>query len=81
MIVRDNIFGIEPVAHRDEDYKHLTHEEIYEVIEDLMELKPADDLAGIQFHGPNPRRVDVAAKCLAVWEDKDLYEYMNKEYD
>ena len=81
MIVKDNIFGIEPVVHRNEDYKHLTHDEIYEVIETLMHLNPADDLAGIQFHGPNPRRVDVAAKCLAVWEDRDLYEYINKEYE
>ena len=79
MMYKDDIFGIEPVIDRGEEYEPLTYVEIYKVLEDIMDLDPAEDLYGIQVHGPNPRRVDVAAKCRGVWEDKDLYQYMNKE--
>ena len=47
----------------------LKEDELYEVIEELMELDPAMDLEGIQVHGPNLKRVDVITADLEVWTD------------
>ena len=78
--MKEDIFGIEPVIHSG-DFVPLKYEDIYKVIETVMGLDPAVDLEGIQIHGPNPRRVDVLTKTNAVWYDKNLFDYMNLEYE
>ena len=67
----DKVFGIEVVEPPPQPGKQdvLKEDELYEVIEELMELDPAMDLEGIQVHGPNLKRVDVITADLEVWTD------------
>ena len=81
MTERLNIFGIEPVIADGAPFVPLSLEDIYNVIETLMGLDPAEDLEGMQRHGPNSRRVDVATKTCFIWEDKELFDFINEEYE
>ena len=76
----DKVFGIEVVEPLDESGDQFVMEdhEIYEVIEDIMHIDPSEDLDGIQIHGPKLKRVDVITKDLKVWDDKDLYEFLDE---
>ena len=71
----DKVFGIEVVEPPPQPGKQdvLKEDELYEVIEELMELDPAMDLEGIQVHGPNLKRVDVITQDLEVWTDIKIY--------
>ena len=82
MAMADNVFGIELMVPRGQrNYTPLDEHDVYQVLEEMMKLDPEEDLETIQMHSPNLRRVDVCTKCLAVWEEKDLYDFMDKQYE
>lgn len=76
----DNIFGIELVVKEGERYVPLSESDVYHVLETILNLEPEEDVCTIQMHSPNPRRVDIRTKCLAVWSDRDIYSFIDKQY-
>ena len=75
----EKVFGIEFIVPRGQrNYTPLDENDVYQVLEEMMKLDPVEDLETIQMHSPNLRRVDVSTKCLAVWDEKDLYDFMSK---
>ena len=81
MHFREQIFGLEPVIAHGHRYEPLDNDDVYQIIEIVMGLDPAVDLEGIQFHGPNPRRIDIATKSEHVWVNKDLFRFMNDSFE
>ena len=80
-MLKEIIFGLEPVIARGRPFVPLSYEEVYRVLETAMGLVPASDIEGIQFHGPNPRRIDVLPRNHEVWIEKDLFQHMNQSYE
>ena len=77
----DNVFGIEIVGVKSPQVMRLGEGDIYHVLETIMGLVPEEDVDVIQMLSPHPRRVDVSTKCLAVWSDRDLFQFMDKQYE
>ena len=80
----DLIFGIELISPRSQPGEppiRLGESDIYEVLETKLGLKPEEDVSVIQMLSPHPRRVDVTLKCLAVWSDRELHQFMDLHYE
>ena len=77
----DQIFGIEQVVRGGQQYTPLNESDVYHVLETILGLEPEEDVDVIQMQSPNPRRIDVCTKGLYVWTEKDLYSFMDRQYD
>ena len=77
----DQVFGIELIGPRGPNTVKLGENDIYHILEDIMGLVPEEDVEVIQMQSPHIRRIDVATTCLAVWRERDLFQYMDHHYD
>lgn len=75
------VFGIEIIVPTGQKHIRLGENDIYEVLESIMDLEPEEDLETIQMLSPHSRRVDIATKCEAVWREKDLFSFMDKQFE
>ena len=75
----ENVIGVELQTRRGQDVSPLNFDDIYEVIEDLLQLHH-EDIDTLQMHGPDPKRVDLVTISESVWNNKDLYQHLEKKY-
>ena len=77
----DLVFGIELVGPRSQQHVKLGEGDVYHVLEGIMGLVPEEDIEVVQMVSPHPRRVDVMTKCQEVWRDRDIYQFIDRQFD
>ena len=70
----DRIFGVELVTQRGRDFSSPKYEELYEVVEGLMQLHP-EELDDVQIQSPDPKRVDVTVGTGDVWDRRRIHTF------
>ena len=75
----ENVIGVEQQTRRGQDVSPLNFEDMYEVIEDLLQLHH-EEVDKLQMQGPDPKRVDIVTISESVWNNKDLYQHLEKKY-
>ena len=76
----DRVFGLELVTSQGQDYTPLNYVDLYEVLENLLRVQP-EDLGTIQMQSPDPKRIDITTKSLEVWNRKDIFKQLEREFN
>ena len=61
-----------------EDEFYLSFDDIDEVIQKKLKLKPQEDLEGLQ---PAHRRYEIAIKSYVIWQDKNIENFLNRKFN
>ena len=77
--LQGRVLGVELVTQVGQRNSPLTYDDIYEVIENLLELD-IDELEAIQMHGPDPNRVDITIATLEVWNRRNINGYLERKF-
>ena len=75
----DRIFGVELVTQGGREFSPLKYEEIYEVVEGLMQLHP-QELEDVQIQSPDPKRVDITVGTGDVWDRRGIHRFIERKY-
>ena len=72
------VFGVELVTRRGWRSSPLTLDDVYEVIESLIQID-VYDLEVIQMHGPDPNRVDVTMASMDAWHRNNIQSFLERK--
>ena len=78
--LQGRVLGVELVTQSGQRTNPLTYDDIYEVIENLLELD-IDELEAIQMHGPDPNRVDITTTTVDVWRIRNIYGFLERKFN
>ena len=74
--MEDYIFGIklkvsQLLGGQSVTYIPLNHEDLYEVVEEIMGMHPKD-MDAVQMQTPDPKRIDVTMCSLDAWKKNNI---------